>query len=111
MEIPPELQRRLVSRTQNLSAGREQAALEEIRRFEGDQLQRRGIVEAIRKRRQILEQQPSAQPPLEIEIIDHQPSPGTTAAQPESGSKGPFSPLTLEPQSVIKTLTDGKGKP
>lgn len=111
LEIPPELQRRLVSRTQNLSAGREAAALDEMRRFEGDQFQRRSVLEAIQKRRQALDQQPSTQPPLEIEIIDSQPNPDPTAAQPETGPKGPILPLTPEPQSAIKTLTDGKGKP
>jgi len=111
MEIPPELQRRLVSRTQSLSAGREAAALDEMRRFEGDQFQRRSVLEAIQKRRQALDQQPSTQPPLEIEIIDSQPNPAPTAAQPEAGPKGPILPLTPEPQSAIKTLTDGKGKP
>jgi hypothetical protein len=107
MEIPPELQKRLVWRTQNLSDGREEVVLDEIHRFEGDRIQRRLALAAIQQRRRPLDREPLTHPPSRVEIVASVPD----SAPPEKGPTNAIFLLTPESESTIKATTLGKGKP
>jgi hypothetical protein len=111
MEIPPELQKRIILRTQNMSDGRETAILDEIRQFEGDQRERRLTLEAIQKRRRTLDRELLTRPPSQIEIVTSVPNPTASSAPAEKRPPVGFLQLTPEPQSVISTSTVRKGKP
>jgi hypothetical protein len=111
MEIPPELQRHLVSRTANLSGGKEAAVMDEMRRFQGDQIQRRQIVEGIEKRRRSLDQVPLTHPPTQLQIVDL-PADEAAESRPLEARRKEQNPLlTPSPKSGINPSINGKGKP
>jgi hypothetical protein len=111
MEIPPELQRHLVSRTVNLSGGKEAAVMDEIRRFQGDQIERRQIMEGIQKRRRSLDQIPLTQPPVQVQIVDL-PTDGAAEPRPSEAPRNKQnSLLTPSQKSEINASVNGKGKP
>jgi hypothetical protein len=111
-EVPPELQKHIVSRTWQLSAGAQEAALDEIRRFTVDQIQRRSLVEDILKRRYALDQMPLMHPPTHVEIVDFSPEAlGLNRALRNAAVKSETPQLTPEPQSLKTSPTDGKGQP
>lgn len=97
-QLPPELQARLVARTRYLGHAKEAAVLEEVRRFESDEIQRRLTLAAIQTRRNPLDQTPAMQPILQIQIVR---SPSPSAATPTV--RGPPNLLsTPNPESETK---------
>jgi hypothetical protein len=103
--IPPDLQERLTSlNTITEPSVRQMRTRDEINNFFTDQDQRRFTLEAVRKRRGLLDQQPVMQLPLQIEII---PSTRENGAPPNA----PDLLLTPQPERQIKPTTIDTGKP
>jgi len=98
-ELPPELQRRLAARTAYSGPGAQATVMDEIRRFEVDQIQRRLTVEAMQKRRSPLDLMQAMRPPLQIEIV---PSSARNAPPLIGQPDPPNLPLTPQPEFETK---------
>ena len=103
--IPPELQERLASLNAiGEPSARQMRIRDEVNKFFIDQDQRQFAVEAVRKRRSPLDQQPVTQLPLQIEIVP-------SSAESNTIQNLPNSLLTPTPERQIKSTTTDTGKP
>lgn len=103
--IPPELQERLASlNTITVPSMRQMRIRDEINTFFIDEDQRRLALDAVRKRRAPLDQQPATQPPMQIEIV---PSTAGNDAAPNA----PILLLTPRRETPTKPITNDAGKP
>ncbi len=92
-EVSPELQKRIAARTLYIRDGREVAVLDEIRRFESEEMQKRDVVRQVRDRRSELNREILLRPPVEIQIRSEN---GMAITYPIA----PSLPLTPQPQTL-----------
>lgn len=67
--MPPELQKRILAKTRYMNSSKDTVVLEELQRFDSEQLLHQQVVDAIHQRRRLLEQMQIIQPPLQIQVV------------------------------------------
>jgi hypothetical protein len=73
MKIPPELQKKLISRKGYQSSLSRTELLDVIREYEMRQRETTAVSDAIQRRRKLLDRMPDIQPPLELVVVSGAP--------------------------------------